>query len=273
MQTSRKGSRAGRKSVCKMVWHQEPGEEEGERRSAGRGSDDGAEGGVNLPQPLPRAGHHGRDLFLFLGKFSEACRAKTSTATRLHHPGVTRRGTRSLLTPSGSLMVVTEEPSKETLGGFSSRWCPPHCSPGTAKFSSVLSALIGCAVPTWQNLIGCLPWHLFLSLLRMFSAGNKATLRDYTGFITSKLGGLLRGKWLLLLFRAFLHSYPQKCTAKLNIVTEAFHLFIFIDWRHSIDQREPTKSSFKLSLYLLFNVLFPQRVYESTLIIPCKSLR
>lgn len=75
------------------------------------------------------------------------------------------------------------------------------------------------------------PMASFLSLLRMFSAGNKATLRDYTGFITSKLGALLRGKWLLLLFRAFLHSYPQKCTAKLNIVTEAFHLFIFIDWR------------------------------------------
>lgn len=233
-------------------------------------------GGFNLPQPLPRAGHHGRDLFLFLGKFSEACRAKASTATRLHHPGVTRRGTRSLLTPSGSLRVATEEPSKETLGFFSPRWCPPHCSPGTAKFSSVLSALIGCAVPTWQNLIGCLPWHLFLSLLRMFSAGNKATFRDYTGFITSKLGALLRGKWLLLLFIYiidYLHSYPQKCTAKLNIVTEAFHLFIFIDWRHSIDQREPTKSWFKSSLYLLFNVLFPQRVYESTLIIPCKSLR
>lgn len=132
-----------------------------ERRGAGRGSNEGGWGGFNLPHPLPRAGHHGRDLFLFLGKFSEACRAKTSTATRLHHPGVTRRGTRSLLTPSGSLRVVTEEPSKETLGVFSSRWCPPHCSPGTAKFSSVLSALIGCAVPTWQNLIGCLPWHLF----------------------------------------------------------------------------------------------------------------
>lgn len=49
MQTSRKGSRAGRKSVCKMVWHQEPGEEEGERRSAGRGSNDGAEGGLICP--------------------------------------------------------------------------------------------------------------------------------------------------------------------------------------------------------------------------------
>lgn len=85
----------------------------------------------------------------------------------------------------------------------------------------------------------------FVCLSRIFSAGNKATLRDYTGFITSKLGALLRGKWLLVLFiNHYLHSYPQKCVteAKLNIVTEAFHLFIFIYWRHTIDQREPTKS-------------------------------
>lgn len=187
---------------------------------------------------------------MFLGKFSEACRAKTSTATRLHHPGVTRRGTRSLLTPSGSYGGGYGGALQRNFGVFLVSVMPASLFSRHSQVFLRAERSHWLLCPNMAESDWMPPMASFLSLLRMFSAGNKATLRDYTGFITSKLGALLRGKWLLLLFREFLHSHPQKCTAKLNIVTEskrnivteAFHLFIFIDWRHSIDQREPNIS-------------------------------